>query len=324
MAVQRNAEEVSTLPIVGDVELPTENDHVVKPLVSALPSDASPTEAGSEEIPERVMEANAQTDPNVLDRELVQGVSIPVVVNRILATQAVETTDQVADLQESGDLNAGEFAGLAVPQLVQELGIGELTLHDMLNSLTRPRRDPREDLPPPIFRRGIIKLDDLKPGMELAGTVLNVVDFGAFIDIGLHDSGLIHVSRLANQYISDPHEVVSVGDMVKVWVVEVDKQRRRVSLTAIQPGTERPASTKKQGRSENDKRQARPPHRPKSVKKGKNFNKRPRERKPSKPAVPITKAMEEGHEPMRTFGDLKQFYEKKTEPNQESSGGQGQ
>lgn len=326
MADQRNAEEVSTLPIAGEAELPTENIHVVKPSAPDLPSDASPTEAGSEEIPERVVEANAQADANVLDRELVQDESTestPVVVNRDVATQAVETTDQVADSQESGDLIAGEFAGLSLPQLVQELGIGELTLHDILNSLTRPRRDPREDLPPPIFRRGIIKLDDLKPGMELAGTVLNVVDFGAFVDIGLHDSGLIHVSRLANQYISDPHEVVSVGDVVKVWVVEVDKQRRRVSLTAIQPGTERPASTKKQGRPENEKRQARPSHKPKSVKKGKNFNKRPRERKPSKPSVPITKAMEEGREPMRTFGDLKQFYDKTTEPNQDSSGGQG-
>lgn len=327
MLGQSNAEEVSTLPIAGEPELPTENVHVVKPSVPALPSDASPTEAGNEEIPERVVEANSQADPNVLDRELVQDESVEsasVAVNRALVNQAVETTDQVADSQDSGDLSADDFVGLSLPKMVQELGIGELTLHDILNSLTRPRRDPREDLPPPIFRRGIIKLDDLKPGMELAGTVLNVVDFGAFVDIGLHDSGLIHVSRLANQYISDPHEVVSVGDVVKVWVVEVDKQRRRVSLTAIQPGTERPAPTKKQGRPENDKRQARPSHKPKSAKKGKNFNKRPRERKPSKPTVPITKAMEEGLEPMRTFGDLKQFYEKKTEPNQDSSGGQGQ
>ena len=103
--------------------------------------------------------------------------------------------------------------------------------------LTRPGRDPREDLPPPIFKSGILKLDDLQPGMELMGSVLNVVDFGAFVDIGLHDSGLVHVSQLANQFVRDPHDVVSVGDIVKVWVMEIDKTRRRVSLTMIPPGT---------------------------------------------------------------------------------------
>src|SRR5690606_25939984 len=80
--------------------------------------------------------------------------------------------------------------------LAQELGVGELLLRDILASLMRPGRDPREDLPPPIFRRGIMKLEDLQPGMELQGTVLNVVDFGAFVDIGLSDSGLVHISRL--------------------------------------------------------------------------------------------------------------------------------
>lgn len=207
---------------------------------------------------------------------------------------------------------------------MQELGIGELTLRDILNSLTRARRDPREDLPPPIFRRGIIKLDDLEPGMELSGTVLNVVDFGAFVDIGLHDSGLIHVSRLANRFISDPHEVVSVGDVVNIWVVEVDKERRRVSLTAIQPGTERPAAPKKPRRSEKGKSGKRPFRKQqgssKSNKAGKHESKRLRQRKPAKPVVPLTKAMKEGREPMRTFGDLKQFYEKKTDDDDKPNG----
>ena len=97
-------------------------------------------------------------------------------------------------------------------------------------------------MPPPIFKKGVIKLDDLAAGMELAGTVLNVVDFGAFVDIGLHDTGLVHISQLANKYVRDPHEVVSVGDIVKVWVHEIDKTRRRVSLTMIAPGTERTAA----------------------------------------------------------------------------------
>ena len=98
---------------------------------------------------------------------------------------------------------------------------------------------PREDLPPPIFKRGVLKLEDLAPGMELNGTVLNVVDFGAFVDIGMHDSGLVHVSQLADRFVRDPHDMVAVGDIVKVWVVEVDKQRRRVSLTMIPPGQKR-------------------------------------------------------------------------------------
>ena len=117
--------------------------------------------------------------------------------------------------------------------------VGTLTLRDILAQLARPGRDPREDLPLPVFKQGVLKLEDLTPGMELTGTVLNVVDFGCFVDIGMHDSGLVHVSRLADRFIRDPHEVVAVGDIVKVWVMEVDKERRRVSLTMIRPGSER-------------------------------------------------------------------------------------
>ena len=116
-----------------------------------------------------------------------------------------------------------------------------MTLRDILAQLARPGRDPREDLPPPVFKQGIIKLEDLTPGMELTGTVLNVVDFGCFVDIGMHDSGLVHVSRMADRFIRDPHEVVAVGDIVHVWVMEVDKERRRVSLTMVRPGSRTPA-----------------------------------------------------------------------------------
>jgi uncharacterized protein len=231
------------------------------------------------------------------------------------------------------------LAEVDVPQLAVELGVGELLLRDILSALSRPGRDPRDDLPAPVFRREIIKLEDLKPGMELTGTVLNVVDFGAFVDIGLSDSGLIHISRLADRYVRDPHEVVSVGDTVRVWVVEVDKQRRRVSLTAVQPGTERPAAA----RQPRERSQGRPPPQqpagsgppPAGARTGQRSgppskgrpprpaaDRRPHARPPKyasferrprapKPVVPITKAMEEGREPMRTFADLMQFYEKK-------------
>ncbi|MEO6807896.1 MAG: helix-hairpin-helix domain-containing protein, partial [Isosphaeraceae bacterium] len=129
-----------------------------------------------------------------------------------------------------------------LPALARDLGTGEPTLHDIFEALARPERDPREDLPKPIFKKGVLKLEDLSAGMELKGTVLNVVDFGAFVDIGLKDSGLVHISQLANRYIKSPHDVVSVGDVVTIWVMGVDQERKRVSLTMVQPGTERPRS----------------------------------------------------------------------------------
>jgi len=127
-----------------------------------------------------------------------------------------------------------------IPALSKELELGEPTLRDIFDALARPDRDPRDDLPKPIFKKGVLKLEDLVAGMELKGTVLNVVDFGAFVDIGLKDSGLVHISQLANRYIKSPHDVVSVGDVVSIWVMGVDGERKRVSLTMVKPGTERP------------------------------------------------------------------------------------
>src|SRR5205085_1926621 len=115
--------------------------------------------------------------------------------------------------------------GLAPPEVAQRLNVGEPTVRDILDALARPGRDPREDLPPPVFKKGVLKLEDLNPGMELKGTVLNVVPFGAFVDIGLKDSGLVHISQMANRYIKSPHEVVAVGDVVTVWVLNVDAER---------------------------------------------------------------------------------------------------
>lgn len=208
-----------------------------------------------------------------------------------------------------------------VDQLAPQLNVGKLLLRDILTALARPGRDPREDLPRPPFRKGVLKLENLRPGMELSGTVLNVVDFGAFVDIGLVDSGLIHVSRLADKYISDPHDVVSVGDVLRVWVIEVDNNRRRVSLTAIEPGTERP----KRQREPRKPRAAKPKQQTQDAGGGQRKRrddrrgKRGGSHKPKefrakakpKPVVPITKEMETGKEPMRTFGDLKQLFEKK-------------
>jgi len=128
---------------------------------------------------------------------------------------------------------------LPAEAVATELGIGIPTLHDLIEAILKPGRDPRSELPEPIFKKGILQIEDLKPGSELKGTVQNVVDFGAFVDVGLKDSGLVHISQLANKFIKSPYDIVSVGDIVTVWVMAVDMERRRVSLTMIAPGTER-------------------------------------------------------------------------------------
>ncbi|MFC4775513.1 Tex family protein [Paenibacillus sp. GCM10023252] len=115
------------------------------------------------------------------------------------------------------------------------LGVGVPTLRDIVDSLLRPGRDPREELPPPIFHTEVLSLEDLKPGMELQGTVRNVIDFGAFIDIGIKNDGLVHISQLSNKFVKHPMDVVSVGDQVTVWVIGVDGAKGRVSLTMRSP-----------------------------------------------------------------------------------------
>ncbi|WP_309120801.1 Tex family protein [Paenibacillus sp.] len=115
------------------------------------------------------------------------------------------------------------------------LDVGVPTLRDILDSLKRPGRDPREELPPPIFKTDVLQLEDLRVGMELQGTVRNVIDFGAFVDIGLKNDGLVHISQLADKFVKHPMDVVSVGDNVTVWVLGVDANKGRVSLTMKKP-----------------------------------------------------------------------------------------
>ncbi len=111
------------------------------------------------------------------------------------------------------------------------LEVGELTLVDILENLTKPGRDPRDELPKPLLRQDVLSMEDLKEGMQLTGTVRNVVDFGAFVDIGVKQDGLVHISQLADRYIKSPFEVVSVGDVVKVKVMSVDAERGRIGLS---------------------------------------------------------------------------------------------
>ena len=118
-----------------------------------------------------------------------------------------------------------------VKEMAKELEIGEMTLSDIIEELSRPGRDPREDMPKPILRNDVLKLDDLKEGMILTGTVRNVIDFGAFVDIGVKHDGLVHISEMSDKYIKNPSDVVSVGDIVKVKVIKIDRERQKVGLS---------------------------------------------------------------------------------------------
>ena len=118
-----------------------------------------------------------------------------------------------------------------IENIANELGVGVPTLNDIIKELERPGRDPRDELPPPLLRTDIMSMEDLKSGMELSGTVRNVIDFGAFVDIGVHQDGLVHISQITDKFIKHPSEVLKVGDIVKVWVMSVDVNKKRISLT---------------------------------------------------------------------------------------------
>jgi len=139
---------------------------------------------------------------------------------------------------QSGSLTSGEIAISSLEKkiknkekLAEELGIGTITLTDILKELEKPARDPRENMPAPILRSDILDMKDLKPGMILKGTVRNVIDFGAFVDIGVHQDGLVHISQLTDKFIKHPLEAVSVGDIVDVQVISVEIPKKRIALT---------------------------------------------------------------------------------------------
>ncbi len=124
-----------------------------------------------------------------------------------------------------------KLKSISVPEIAKELEIGEMTLSDIIGELSKPGRDPREDMPKPILRSDVLKLEDLKEGMVLTGTVRNVIDFGAFVDIGVKHDGLVHISEMSDKYVKNPSDLVSVGDVVKVKVIKIDKERQKVGLS---------------------------------------------------------------------------------------------
>lgn len=149
------------------------------------------------------------------------------------ATKLIEILDYTKDELKQGKLiDIDErVKAKGIKNLAKELEIGEPTLNDIIKEIKKPGRDPREELPKPIFKSGVIDMKDLKPGMKLMGTVRNVSDFGAFVDIGVHQDGLVHKSQMANRFIKHPLDVVTLGDVIEVTILEVDLKRKRISLT---------------------------------------------------------------------------------------------
>ena len=163
---------------------------------------------------------------NLLDHTAVHPESYPV-AKELLEVCGLTVKD-LTTLQEKVD-------AIGIAALAEKLGVGVPTLTDIIAELQHPGRDPRDELPAPLLRTDILGIESLKEGMELTGTVRNVIDFGAFIDIGVHQDGLVHISQITNRFIKHPSEVLKVGDIVKVWVLSVDVAKKRIGLTMKPP-----------------------------------------------------------------------------------------
>lgn len=169
---------------------------------------------------------------NPLDNTAVHPESYPAA--KVILEQCGFSLADISDKNISEIADKAKSAGLSA--LSEKAGVGVPTLSDIIKELQKPGRDPRDELPPPLMRSGdIMELKDLKPGMELMGTVRNVIDFGCFVDIGVHEDGLVHISQLCDKFVKHPLEVVKVGDVVKVRVLDVDVKRGRISLTMRSP-----------------------------------------------------------------------------------------
>jgi len=166
---------------------------------------------------------------NALDNTAIHPESYPV-VRRLFTWMGMRgdepnVGDKLFALRKRSDL----------AQVAQALDVGLPTLRDIIEALLRPGRDPRDELPPPILRQDVLKMEDLSEGMILQGTVRNVVPFGAFVDIGVKQDGLVHVSHMADRYVRNPHDMLAVGDVVTVRVISVDVERGRIGLSMKKP-----------------------------------------------------------------------------------------
>ena len=308
-----------------------------------VPAETTPTETSSVEntevttdVPAATTAPAEATEPTVTTETAANEVPVAETETPKPAPTPVpakpkvnhETQQQAAKRKEV----VKRILEVEIDQLVAEHSVGHLMVKDIVMALKRPNWDPRDKTAKPIFRRGIIKVDDLKPEMQLDAQVVNVVDFGVFVDIGLGESSLVHVSQLSNHFIRDPHRFFAVGDVMKVWVSEVDSERRRVKLTAIRPGSKRPQRRPRRDAASLPKERqpgSKGPNKPgkygasqttkfgnKYGGKGARGESAPRReykprKKPPAPVAPITEEMLEGTKPMRSFSDLAQFVSKK-------------
>jgi uncharacterized protein len=332
-----DGDEKSAEPVAADAnELKTESTETpsaenVAPVTAAMPAadgEESPTTAVSEASVKSEAKTEAATSNHVSNHASNR---------REFDNRRKEIIKQLAELD--------------ISQIASQHGAGSLAVNDIVMTLKRPAWDPRDKIQKPIFRRGIVKVDDLKPEMRLEAQVVNVVDFGVFVDIGLGESSLVHVSQLSSHYIADPHKVFSVGDALKVWVSEINSEQRRVKLTAIRPGVKKP-SRRRPNRKPNNDRAGKPQSattesgkptenrdssrgggkpgkygggggRPSRGPRQETKFKRPPRRSKPKPAKPITDKMLAGDEPMRSFSDLVQFVNKKPDKKSKSDKGEG-
>ncbi len=285
-------------PKVPDSAVPTETESVATDLAESSPENAAAN-------------SNSPVTPAVADspRNLLPNCKKP--------TRRTKLTRSEKQLSRS-------WLNLNIEQIATENSAGKLLVRDILLAIRKPDWDPRDKIRKPIFRRGIIKVDDLKPGMQLDAQIVNVVDFGVFVDIGLGESSLVHVSQLSNQYVRDPFRFCAVGDVLKVWVSEVDTARRRVKLTAIRPGSKPAAPRSRPGAGQKHTPDKKPyAGKPKGKRSGFQSNRKTARtdyarRKPPKPVKPITDEMLKGDEPMRSFSDLLQFVNKKPGDDKDS------
>ena len=167
---------------------------------------------------------------NPLDRTSIHPENYPL-ISQILKDNQID----INIMNTNNDEFNKKVSSLNINDLVQKYGVSEILINDIVNCLLKPNRDPRDEMPKPIFKSDVLKIEDLKVGERISGTVRNVIDFGAFVDIGLHDDGLIHISKMSNRFIKHPSEIVSVGDIVDCYVIDINLEKKKVALSLLEP-----------------------------------------------------------------------------------------
>lgn len=200
--------------------------------VRVAQAQAKKDRAAAKKTPVKESKKPAQKQAVIRNQNTAMGQALAAAMGAsAIMTEEKPAKNNTVSSKEGSAIGALEKKIVNKKKLAEELGIGEITLTDILKELEKPARDPRDDMPKPILRSDVLEMKDLTPGMVLKGTVRNVIDFGAFVDIGVHQDGLVHISQITEKYIKHPLEAVSVGDIVEVKVLSVDVPKKRIALT---------------------------------------------------------------------------------------------